>query len=365
MTSFSPARREFQVQRLRLPSAATFPQLLAQADRLPVLVTGIAGVSGLNAFAFFRQRYGTAAVGQRPVNNWPLSGEGIIAHDLENRDETKRLIREGGFRTVINCGGSCALKSCELDPKMARRVNVDCVDSLVDALEGTGIRFVHLSIDLIFSGTQGGSHIESDEPDPVTVYGQTMVEAESIILSRLPQACVGRISLPMGVSFNGHAGAIDWIQSRFAKDKPATLYYDEVRTPTYVDCLNEVCEELLAGNQSGIYHLGGTRHLSLNQIAQIVNRVGGYRPENLVGCYRIEAGPVPPRAGNVTMDSRRLQQELGREPFAPWPYFDELVPTHRDWHYDRDGFAGSSRLIQRLLYRRPLPGQTLSEFVDG
>jgi dTDP-4-dehydrorhamnose reductase len=169
----------------------------------------------------------------------------------------------------------------------------------------------------------------------------------------------------MGVSFNGHAGAIDWIQSRFAKDKPATLYYDEVRTPTYVDCLNEVCEELLAGNQSGIYHLGGTRHLSLNQIAQIVNRVGGYRPENLVGCYRIEAGPVPPRAGNVTMDSRRLQQELGREPFAPWPYFDELVPTHRDWHYERDGFAGSPRLIQRLLYRRPLPGQTLSEFLDG
>ena len=36
----------------------------------------------------------------------------------------------------------------------------------------------------------------------------------------------------------GHAGAIDWIQSRFKKGRPATLYFDEVRTPTYTDCLN-------------------------------------------------------------------------------------------------------------------------------
>ena len=46
----------------------------------------------------------------------------------------------------------------------------------------------------------------------------------------------------MGVSFNGHAGAIDWIQSRFKHRRPATLYFDEVRTPTYTDCLNPLFE---------------------------------------------------------------------------------------------------------------------------
>ena len=42
----------------------------------------------------------------------------------------------------------------------------------------------------------------------------------------------------MGRSFNRHAGAIDWIQSRFRNRRPATLYFDEVRSCTYTDDLN-------------------------------------------------------------------------------------------------------------------------------
>ena len=69
----------------------------------------------------------------------------------------------------------------------------------------------------------------------------------------------------MGVSFNGHAGAIDWIQSRFKKAKPATLYFDEIRTPTYTDCLNELCEAGAGQRFDGLYHAGGPRRLSLYQ----------------------------------------------------------------------------------------------------
>ena len=72
-----------------------------------------------------------------------------------------------------------------------------------------------------------------------------------------PTACILRISLPMGVSFSGHAGAIDWITSRFKKSRPATLYFDEIRTPTYTDCLNRLCERCSANELSGIFHAGG------------------------------------------------------------------------------------------------------------
>jgi dTDP-4-dehydrorhamnose reductase len=169
----------------------------------------------------------------------------------------------------------------------------------------------------------------------------------------MPEACILRISLPMGVSFNGHAGAIDWIQSRFKKGRPATLYFDEIRTPAYTDCLNRLYERVLASDLAGIYHAGGPRALSLYQIAQIVNRVGGYDPHLLMGCPRREAGPVPPRAGNVAMNSRALAEALDDEPLDPWPYDPTLVPAHRDWHHDRGGTAGSRELLARILYRNP------------
>lgn len=325
---------------------------LRAAERLPLLVAGIAGVGGYNAFAWFRQKYGPTVWGQRPVRNWPLSGDGIWAIDLTDSRELKQAIKRHGIRTIVNCGGSCALKSCELDPAMARRVNVETVQSLLRSIEDMDVRLVHLSIDLVYSGTRGGRHVESDPVDPVTVYGSTMVEAEDLIRNQRPEACILRISLPMGISFNGHAGAIDWIQARFAKGKPATLYYDEVRTPTYVECLNEVLEQVVISDMHGVWHAGGPRHLTLYEIAQIVNRVGGYDPDLLHGCYRLQAGPMPPRAGNVTMDSTALANALGTAPFAAWPLDASLVPNDRRWHYDRNGFSGSPQLVQRILYQR-------------
>ncbi len=328
--------------------------LLTDHDALPLLVCGVAGVSGYNAFHQLRKKYGDKVFGQRPTKNWPLVGDGIIGADLEDPVAFKKLLKDHNIKSVLNCGGTCALKACELDPDMARRINVMCLKNLLEILEGTDIRLVHLSIDLVYSGTGDGGHVESDPPNPVTVYGKTMVEAEQLILSARPSSCILRISLPMGISFNGHAGAIDWIASRFKKNKPATLYFDEVRTPTYCQCLTETIEDVLVSDMSGLYHCGGTRNLSLYQIAQIVNRVGGYDPDLLIGCPRIEAGPIPPRAGNVTMNSERLAQAIGRAPFVPWPLKNEQVPDALDWHYQRGGDLGSEDRIVSELYLRPV-----------
>ncbi len=322
-------------------------------QHLPVLITGVAGVAGFNAFHQFRERYGDQVIGQRTVRNWPLQVDGIVACDLTDTSSLVQLLEDNNIRTIINCGGSCALKACELDPAMAQRLNVERVKHLLDAICGTRIRLIHLSIDLVYSGAGDGDYVETDPTDPVTIYGKTMVEAEDLVMTQSPESCILRISLPMGISFNGHAGAIDWIQSRFAKGKPATLYFDEIRTPTYVDCLNEVIEEVTVRELSGIYHAGGPVKLSLFQIAQIVNRVGGYDPELLMGCPRLDAGPIPPRAGNVTMNCNKLIDALGKTPFCQWPLDPELLPLSRTWHFERESTEGSLEAIRTRLYRRP------------
>ncbi len=339
------------------PSPGPSPPALATSTThsalpLPLLITGVAGVAGYNAFRYFRERYGSQVIGIRRRDNWPLSLDGIVPCDGDDADELARLFDRHQFAAVLNAEGTCKLKSCELDPAMARRINVTSIETLLRQTERAGVRLVHLSIDLVFSGTRGGGHTEADETDPVTIYGQTMVEAEQLLTSERPDAAQLRISLPMGVSFNGHAGAIDWIQHRFKKGKPATLYYDEVRTPTYTDCLNPLLATLLSRSDvRGLYHAGGPRRLSLYEIAQIVNRVGGYDPHLLIGCPRHEAGPLPPRAGDVSMNSSKLARALGYDPFDPWPLPEEWIPDSREWHYQSP--RGSPELLARVLYRNP------------
>jgi dTDP-4-dehydrorhamnose reductase len=320
--------------------------------RLPLLVTGIAGVAGYSAFRRFHAQCPDQVIGIRPHQTWRLQGPGILAQDAEDAEGMRRLFDQYGFRSVLNAIGNCALKSCELDPAMARRINVDSALVTINNARRHQARVVHLSSDLVFSGVNGGNHVETDPTDPVTIYGKTMVEAENAFLELLPQSAVLRISLPMGPSFNRHAGAIDWIESRFRADRPATLYYDEVRSCTYVEDLDLVFERFLAGDESGLYHLGGPQPSTLYQIAQIVNRVGGYAPELLKGCYRIEAGPMPPRAGDVSMCSEKLVRLFGEHPFRPWPVGDDLRPTDRRWHFERPANeARSVTQIHSRLYR--------------
>jgi dTDP-4-dehydrorhamnose reductase len=328
---------------------------LIPAIPLPLIITGISGVAGYNALPHFQRSHPGQVFGIRPTRTWQLVGPGILAVDTQDQDALFELFRLHRFGAVLNCTGNCALKSCELDPAMAWRTNVVSAVNIATVARAFGARLVHLSSDLVFSGAGEGGYVETDAVDPVTVYGRTMAEGEQAVLNTDPEAAILRISLPMGPSFNRHAGAIDWIQSRFRNGRPATLYFDEVRSCTYTDDLNRVFKLFLAGREAGIFHAGGPRSLALYQIAQIVNRVGGYEPHLLKGCPRSDAGPMPPRAGNVSMNSGKLLAALGHNPFRPWPVGDELVPTDRRWHFHRPaGEVGSLDWLAARLYRYPL-----------
>ncbi|HHT9105632.1 MAG TPA: SDR family oxidoreductase [Candidatus Wujingus californicus] len=323
---------------------------------LPLLITGVTGVPGYSAYKYFHSKYPDHVTAIRPVRYWPLRGEGIIPLDIEDHKGLANLMKQKKFKSVLNGAGSCALKSCEMNPVLAYRVNVQSVLNVLEMIEDHDVRMIHLSTDLVFPGKQDGLYTEEDPAAPVTVYGKTMAIAEEIITLRYPSAAIFRISLPMGISVNGHAGAIDWIQSRFKKNNPATLYFDEVRSPFYCEDFNMVVELTLEKKHiSGIYHFGSHRHLTLYQIGQIVNKVGGYAPHLLKGCMRIEAGPIPPRAGNVTMSNKKLVHVLGLDPFRKWPYLEHHVPNGKDWHYERpEHMTFHPEQIHACLYQIPI-----------
>lgn len=328
-----------------------FRPALSSPLRLPLLITGINGVAGYNAFHYFERRYPDAVIGIRPPKAGQKPRHGVENLAVEDRKGLAALFAHHRFGSVLNCAGNCALKSCELDPTMAWQLNVQSAANILEQVRLLDCRLVHLSSDLVYSGIGAGQYAETDPIDPVTVYGKTMGRAEELIREIMPEAALLRISLPMGPSPNHHAGAIDWIDCRFRNGRPATLYFDEVRSCTYCDDLNPVFEYFLASRLAGLYHLGGPRAITLYQIGQIVNRVGGYDPHLLKGCPRRHAGPMPPRAGNVSMKSDKLLSLLGVNPFRTWPVGGDLFPEDFDWHKNRsDTETGGREMIVRRLY---------------
>lgn len=331
---------------------------------LPVLITGVSGVPGFNFFVHMRQKYGDSVVGIRPKDTWRMQSEGIIGINPDDSLGMLDLFNKYNFKSVLNATGSCALKACELNQELAYKTNVLSAQVIAKLAMMFNSRLVHISSDLVFSGNSGeGNYLEDFPVDPVSMYGKTMVEGEKAISSISPNAAILRISLPMGPSFSGHAGAIDWIASRFKKNKPATLYYDEFRSPTYAEDMNDVFELFLVENYNGIYHFGGPKNLSLYQIGQVINKAGGFDPTLLQGCPRHEAGPIPPRAGNVTMISEKLNKILGLQQIKPWPLLSHLIPGDLQWHYKREPeFDYSKIYLHEKLYRHTREVPSPSEY---
>src|SRR5687768_12594469 len=125
---------------------------------LPLLITGVAGVAGYNAFAYFSERYPGRVVGIRQADNWPLCGPNIVACDAEDRRELVRLFDRWSFRSVLDCAGNCALRACELDSRLAWRTNVEGLVNLASIIADRDVRLVHVSIDLVYAGRDGGGY---------------------------------------------------------------------------------------------------------------------------------------------------------------------------------------------------------------
>ena len=63
---------------------------------------------------------------------------------------------------------------------------------------------------------------------------------------------------------------------------------------------------------------------------------------------------MPPRAGNVSMNSDKLVKLLGAMPFAPWPIGENLFPTDRRWHFLQPRQkSGSFQFLKERLYSYP------------
>ena len=146
------------------------------SSRLPLLITGIAGVTGSNALHYFQTKYPGQVIGIRQQDNWRLQGPGIHACNAEDPHALAKLFDRYEFRSVLNCAGNCALKACELDTRLAWRTNVEGLLNLLAIIVDRPVRLVHLSIDLVFSGRDRGPHapgyVESEQHDPVTVFGK-------------------------------------------------------------------------------------------------------------------------------------------------------------------------------------------------
>ncbi|MBW3653340.1 MAG: sugar nucleotide-binding protein [Actinobacteria bacterium] len=178
-------------------------------------------------------------------------------------------------------------------------VNVDGSAAVARAASAAGVRLVHLSSDVVFSGDLGRPLREDDPPAPVSAYGESKAAAEGAVAAACPGAVLVRTSLIYG-------GAEPSTYELAAVDPAQTFYVDELRCPVVAGDLATAIVELAAlPAVAGPLHVAGPEAVTRLEFAQLLAAARGGDPAAVRGGSR-----PPDRAGDLRLDGTRARSLL-------------------------------------------------------
>jgi dTDP-4-dehydrorhamnose reductase len=88
---------------------------------------------------------------------------------------------------VLNTAAYTAVDRAESEPEAASALNVALPRALAEACGALDIPLVHVSTDYVFDGEKRSPYLETDAPNPLSVYGATKLEGDRAIERAAPR----------------------------------------------------------------------------------------------------------------------------------------------------------------------------------
>lgn len=175
--------------------------------------------------------------------------------DITNYKQLKKFISANEFNVIINCAGYTAVDKAEEEPEKARLLNATAPGYLAKLASEFDITLIHISTDYIFDGKINRPYIESDIPEPLSIYAKTKVEGENQVDANAKKAVIFRTSWLYSEFGNNFVKTI----IRLANERDVlNIIDDQVGSPTYASDLAEtilkILPELIKINGTEIYH---------------------------------------------------------------------------------------------------------------
>ncbi len=210
---------------------------------------------------------------------------------------------------VFNCAAYNAVDRAEEEPEAARAVNVEGAENVARECARAGARLVHFSTNYVFDGRlESRPYIETDEPNPLSVYAASKREGEQRVLEALPAALIVRGSALFGVEGSAVKGGSfpERIIRRAHAGQPLRVVADQYVNPTYTPDLAAAAVELAGSDRSGVVHVVPEDCCSWWEFAVEALRLAGLGGVQVAKIKTAELGAAAPRPLNGCLASAFL-----------------------------------------------------------
>ena len=232
-----------------------------------LLLTGASGLLGWNMQERLARDFEVFAHYQK---NKFIRDECIPCQfDLKSGKTLKKILQEIKPEVVIHAAALTSIAFCEENPEDTFRINRDSTGILASICADMGCKFVFFSTDIVFDGEQG-NYIETDELNPLNVYGESKAQAEGVIAKSTDDFLILRISMTYGFNNNVHKCFAGKLIDSFNRGEIQNLYTNQIRCPNYAGDTAEITARLLSSGERGIFHCAGPEALSRYEIGKLI-----------------------------------------------------------------------------------------------
>ena len=240
-----------------------------------ILVTGSNGLLGQKLVKQLKasSKFELIATSRGENRISDTEGYQYLAMDIANEGEVDRVFNEIKPDVVINTAAMTNVDACENDKENCWLLNVKAVEYLIKASEKYQSHLIHLSTDFVFDG-KNGPYKEEDEPNPVSYYGKSKLEAEKLVQQAKTKWAIARTIIVYGIVEDmSRSNIVLWAKGALEKKQKLTIVNDQFRSPTYAEDLAKGCILIAEKEAEGIYHLSGKDFMS---IVELVRRVADH-----------------------------------------------------------------------------------------
>jgi dTDP-4-dehydrorhamnose reductase len=137
-----------------------------------------------------------------------LVSVGADTVDFKEPSSVSNAIRDAAPDVIVNAAAYTAVDKAQSEPGLARQINAHAVAVLAEEAERLDAWLVHYSTDYVFDGAQEKPYTESDETNPLSVYGSTKLQGECAIRERHQRHLIFRTSWVYGSHGNNFPKSI-------------------------------------------------------------------------------------------------------------------------------------------------------------
>ena len=195
-----------------------------------------------------------------------LAGVRKTVCSLDSVNQIVECLKQEQPDVVIHTAGLTSVQECEKNPELAEYANVTITKNVATACAAEGIRYVHISTDHLFDGTQ--SLLTEDAPhSPINVYGLTKAKAEEAVHAQNEQALIIRTNF-YGWGTNYRYSFSDFVIDALRTKNPIQLFDDIFYSPILADRLVRITHDLVDKEAFGVFNVVGDDRISKYQFGK-------------------------------------------------------------------------------------------------